>query len=78
MRMPSARSRFCMQVQKLQQAIFGIGLAQKIGGSQFQRMLAVLVGCARGDHDDRQIVESFIVANVAQQVESIHLRHFDV
>ena len=41
-------------------------------------VVAVLVGDARGDHDDRQVLEPCVGAHVAGQIEAIHARHFDV
>ncbi|MPM16284.1 hypothetical protein SDC9_62662 [bioreactor metagenome] len=46
--------------------------------AQFHRVLAVLFGDARGDHDDGQILQACVGADVACQVEAVHARHFDV
>ena len=47
-------------------------------GTDFQRVVTVLVGRARGNHDHRQMLVLLVGANVAQQIEAIHARHFDV
>jgi hypothetical protein len=41
-------------------------------------MLAVLVGGARGDHDQRDVPQALVATDVARQVEAVHARHFDV
>ena len=44
----------------------------------FESIVAVLIGGARGDHDDRNMLQLGIGADVAGQVEAIHARHFDI
>ena len=49
----------------LQQVIFLIRLAQIGVDSELHRVFAVLVGSARSDHDDRQVVRPGIAAHIA-------------
>jgi hypothetical protein len=41
-------------------------------------LVAVLVGAARGDHDDGNMAAALIAAHIARQIETIHARHLDI
>ena len=46
--------------------------------AQFLGMLAVLLGNSRGDHDDGQIAQAHVPADVARQIKAVHARHLNV
>ena len=46
--------------------------------AELGRVVAVLLGDARGDHDHRQVAQAAIGADVAHQVEAVHARHLDI
>src|SRR6218665_3737818 len=58
---PSLFSELCghrdtgVVLYQTEQFFIRVGLAQVVVDAQFDRMLAVLFGDARGDHDDRQV-----------------------
>ena len=65
-------------LDQAEQLIVGVGLAQIVIHAQLHRMLAVLLSNTRCDHDDREIAQRRIRADVARQVEAVHAWHFDV
>src|SRR3989337_1207827 len=62
----------------LQQLGLGVGLAEEGVHPQLQRLVAVLLGGARGDDDDRNVARARIRAHLPRQVEAVHARHLDV
>ena len=65
-------------LDQAEQLFFGIRLAQVVVDAEFLGVFAVLLGDARGDHDDRQVLQPRVAADVARQVEAVHARHLDV
>ena len=61
-----------------QQILFRIRLAEVVLDAQRGRVVAMLLRNARGDHDDGQVAQASVAADVAHQVEAVHARHFDV
>jgi hypothetical protein len=77
-RRASVRTAFEALVDAGQQVVFVVGFAHVEIHADFLGMQAVLVGGARGDHDDRDVPQALVAANVARQFEAVHARHFDV
>ena len=63
---------------QIEQFVLRIGFAQVMVHPQFHGVLTVLVGNARGDHDDGQLPRAFVCTDIARQIETVHARHFDV
>src|SRR5688500_14328779 len=61
-----------------QQFGFLEGFAQEGVDAQRGRLVAVLVGGARRDDDDGDVLGARLGAHVARQVEAVHARHLDV
>src|SRR5664279_6205571 len=55
-----------------QQFFLVVGLAQIVVDADFGRTLAVLVSGARGDHDDRDMSQALVGADIARQIEAVH------
>ena len=47
-------------------------------GTQLLGHFAVLLCNPRSDHDDRQVLQALIGADVAQQIKAVHAWHFNV
>src|SRR5579871_4030052 len=62
----------------LQQLGLLVGLAKEGVDAELRRLVAVLVGGARGDHDDRNVGGARVAAHVLGEVEAVHARHLDV
>ena len=61
-----------------QQFLFLIRFAEEMIDADFERIVAVFFRRARGNHDDRDVADPFVGADVARQVETVHARHLDV
>src|SRR5580765_3540915 len=62
----------------LQQLGFLVGLAEELVDAERGGLAAMLLGRARRDHDDRDVLGARIAAHVAREVEAVHARHLDV
>ena len=61
-----------------QELVFLVGLAHVLVHAELDRVVAVLVRRARGDHDDRDRARARVGAHVAREFEAVHARHLDV
>src|SRR4029077_7693020 len=59
----------------LQQLGFLVGLAEELGDAERGGLAAMLLGRARRDHDDRDVLGARIAAHVSREVEAVHARH---
>ena len=55
---------------QLQQLVFLIRLAEIVVDADLEGVVAVLVGGARGDHDDRDVLQVRVGADIASQIRS--------
>src|SRR5476651_1380663 len=55
-----------------------IRLAEVVVDANGHGAVAVFLAGARGDHDDRQAHQPWIVAHLNRHFEAVHARHFDV
>src|SRR5687768_7297472 len=53
-------------------------LAEEGVDPQRGRLAAMLLGGARGDDDDRDVLRARVAAHLARQIEAVHARHLDV
>ena len=61
-----------------QQVGFLVGLAEVAFDADFKRALTMFFAGARGDHDDRHVLEARVVAHVRGELVAVHARHLDV
>ena len=61
-----------------EQFLVGVRLSKIVVDTQFDRVVTVLLGNARSDHDDGKIAQRGIGTDIARQVEAVHARHLDV
>lgn len=55
-----------------------VGFAEKVIDANLESIVAVFFRRARGNHDDRNVMEPFIGADVTRQIKTVHPRHFYV
>src|SRR3954470_14747757 len=61
-----------------EQLVFLVRLAHVLVHADLDRVVAVLVGGARRDYDDRDSLRLRVGAHVACELEAVHARHLDV
>src|SRR5271165_4429435 len=62
----------------VEQLVLLIGLAEIVVDAELDRARAVLFADTRGDHDDRDMLETRVIAHVGCNLVAVHARHLDI
>src|SRR5215469_12957411 len=63
---------------RIQELRLLVGLAQVVVDTELDGARAMLLAHTRGDHDDRHVLQAWVVAHVGGNLVAVHARHLDV